>query len=98
MHKLQFKKNLGWDEELSNEFCKEWQNIVKQANAIPSISISRVVGSGKSSYKLIAFSDSSKDMYSIVVYIINLQIRKSSFLMAKNRIIIMQLKGKSIPL
>ena len=97
LHELQCNKNLGWDEKLSDDLLKEWRNIVRQANATPEISIERFVGKRSSSFKLIAFADSSKVMFGIVVYILEVESGRLSFVLAKNRIVNKQLENKSIP-
>ena len=49
------------------------------------------------SYELIGFTDSSKDLYGVVVYLYNKTENTISFIRAKNRVINKQLKVKSIP-
>ena len=97
LHDLQCKKDLGWDDELNSELIREWRNIVKQANATPEIQIKRAVGRRDDSYRLIAFSDSSKRIFGSVVYLQNLRTNEVNFIMAKNRIVNTQLQTKSIP-
>ena len=48
-------------------------------------------------YQLCAFVDSSKFIYGLVVYIVNLNTNKISFLLSKNKLINNTLKEKSIP-
>lgn len=97
LHKLQCDQSLGWDEILGRDLQRQWQNIVKQANAAPPIEIPRFVGSRQDSYRLIAFSDSSKQMFGIVVFLQSLSTGNVSFLLAKNRIVGQNLNTKSIP-
>ena len=97
VHRLQCDGGISWDDRLTADQCREWRNIAKQVNGSPSISIDRFVGRRDSKYRLIAFTDSSKSMYGVVIYIQDLSTNKISFLMAKNRIINKQLEGKSIP-
>ena len=97
LHRLQCKKDLDWDEQLSPELLREWRAIARQGNSTPEINVERFVGGRDGSYKLIAFSDSSKAMYGVVVYIQDLETKKVSFLLAKNRIVNSQLETKSIP-
>ena len=97
LHSLQCKPELVWDEVLPAESLKEWRNISKQANASQPIEVPRCVGSRSDPYQLIAFTDTSKDMYGIVIYLLNLFTKKLSFIFAKNRIVNSKLEGKSIP-
>ena len=97
MHNLQLNKELDWDTELSQLKLKEWKTISKQVNSSPLILIERFVGDRESSYKLIAFTDSSKTMYGAVLYLYDINVKKVSFLLAKNRIVNQQLETKSIP-
>ena len=97
LHRLQCKKDLDWDEQLSPELLRKWRAIARQGNSTPEINVKRFVGGRDGSYKLIAFSDSSKAMYGVVVYIQDLETKKVSFLLAKNRIVNSQLETKSIP-
>ncbi|MEL7307448.1 MAG: hypothetical protein AAGK05_05915, partial [Pseudomonadota bacterium] len=97
LHDLQCQMNIGWDDHLSKELLQEWQNIVKQANLSPEISVSRFVGKRNGSFKLIAFSDSSKHIFGVVIYILDTETNKVSFVLAKNRIVNKQLQNKSIP-
>lgn len=97
IHKLQCDKNLSWDTVLNSELLNEWKNISKQVNSSKSITIDRFIGKRDSNYKLIAFTDSSKLMFGVVIFILDLSTNKVSFLLAKNRIVSKQLETKSIP-
>ena len=41
MHSLQCKKEISWDDKLSDSHLREWKNIYRQINNIPEISINR---------------------------------------------------------
>ncbi|XP_066961605.1 uncharacterized protein [Macrobrachium rosenbergii] len=97
LHDLQYNKMLGWDDKLSPELVREWQNITKQINAAPVIEVKRFDGKRNSSYRLIAFTDSSKQIYGTVVYIQDIETNLVSFLPAPNRIVNKQLEMKSVP-
>ena len=97
LHELQCRSELSWDAKLSEMYLKNWKNIVKQVNAAPQINIDRFVGGMKDKYKLVAFTDSSKQMFGVVIYIVNLSKNTTSFLLAKNRIVNRKLEDKSIP-
>lgn len=97
MHDLQCMKDLGWDIKLSEDRLKEWRNISKQVNSTPQIPLKRFIGERCQSYKLIAFTDSSKTIYGTVIYIQNLESQEISFLLAKNKMVNHQLGAKSIP-
>jgi len=97
LHQLQVQTDLDWDAELSIEQKREWRNICKQLNSAESVVIPRFVGNRADSYKLIAFTDSSKYIYGCVIYLLNIRTNKVSFLQAKSKIVGQNLKGKSIP-
>ena len=96
-HKLQCDSSLEWDTELSSELVKEWHNIATQANSAPVISISRFCGDRNGTYKLLAFTDASKSMYGVVVYVESLDTGKRTFLMSRNRMVNKNLEDKTIP-
>ena len=97
MHSLQCKKEISWDDKLSDSHLREWKNICRQINNIPEISINRFVGRKQDPFKLVAFCDASKHIYGVVLYIVNLKTKEVHFLLSKNRIIGRQLELKSIP-
>lgn len=97
LHQLQCNKELGWDDQLSAEFIKEWASIAKQANAAPPIKVCRFVGCRSDSFRLIACTDASRQMYGVVIYLHNLSSNQMSFLSARNRIVNTKLVTKSIP-
>lgn len=97
MQRLQTDKLLGWDTEISLELSREWKNICCQIESIPDVRFPRFIGSRDDSYSLYAFTDSSKHILGVVVYIFNEQTNKMSFLLAKNRLISRNLESKSIP-
>ena len=96
LHNLQCDQNLGWDKFLSKDLQRQWKNIVKQANSALPVEIPRFVGSRQDSYRLIAFSDSSKQMFG-VVFIQSVSTCNVNFLLAKNRIVGQNMSSKSIP-
>ncbi|XP_068224998.1 uncharacterized protein [Palaemon carinicauda] len=97
MHELQLNTSLGWDTELSIEQQREWRNIAKQVNMTPPIEVPRVVGERNGSYRLIAFTDSSKIIYGTTIFIQCIETKQVSFVLAKNRLVNKQLESKSIP-
>lgn len=97
MNTLQVQKNLDWDEILTADQCRSWRNIAKQVNSSPTIHVDRFVGTREDQYELVAFSDSSKLMLGVVVYLLNNCTGKSHFILAKNRIVGKSLENKSIP-
>ena len=96
MHRLQIYQQLGWDTKLGTKLKREWNNICKQTNNGES-SLPRYIGDMEHRYDLIAFTDSSKDLYGVVVYLFNKDLNTVSFVRGKNRVINKQLKLKSIP-
>lgn len=97
MQRLQNDKMLGWDTEISLELSREWSNICHQIDSVPDVRFPRFVGSRDDCYSLYAFTDSSKHILGVVVYIYNEQTKKMSFLLAKNRLISRNMQSKSIP-
>ena len=87
MQRLQCKKDLGWDDELSNSLKNEWINISNQANNAKPVAMSMFVGDKSDSYDLISFTDSSQEAYGCVLYIVNKSKNFLSFLSAKNRLV-----------
>lgn len=96
-NKLQIDKTLSWDSKLSKDLLRVWKNICSQLNSAPILNIKRSVGSRSDTYELVAFADSSKFIYGIVIYLYNVNLKKYSFLLAKNRIISAKLRERSIP-
>lgn len=97
LHALQCDKNVSWDKKLSEDLSREWKNISKQVNATPEIKVKRFIGRRDGSYKLLAFTDSSKSIYGVTVFIQDIDSSEVSFLLAKNRFVNKQLQTKSIP-
>ena len=96
IHELQCSK-LSWDEVLPQVKQKNWSLICKQVNNLEPKSLNRFVGKRDDEYRLVAFTDASKDLYGTVVYIQNLKTCNVNFLVAKNRVVGSTLQGKSIP-
>ena len=97
LQKIQADKSIDWDTNLSSELQAEWRLICKQANSTPPIQVPRFVGSRQSNYTLVAYSDASAAIYGVVIYIIDNETGKVSFLMAKNKVINSNLAKRSIP-
>ena len=97
MHSLQLREDLAWDTTLPAEMCNEWGNVCKQFNLAPMPTIPRFVGRRDGNYKLIAFVDSSKLIYGVVLYIFNVDTSELHFLLAKSKMIGKSLEGKSTP-
>jgi len=87
LQRLQCDKSLEWDSVLPSRLLEEWTLICRQANATPRVTIDRFVGSRAGSFTLVAFSDASGSIYGTVVYIIERETNKVSFLLAKNRVV-----------
>lgn len=97
MHGLQCNTNLGWDTRLDDRSLREWKKIVRQANASPAPQFDRYIGDRSETYKLIAYTDASKNIYAAVVYIQSLVSGSVNLMMSKSRIVNRQLELKSIP-
>ena len=97
LHWLQCDKSVDWDSKLQPDLVKEWSLICRQANDTPAIAVDRFIGSRSGRYNLVAFSDASSVSYGVVIYIVEIETAKVSFLQAKNRIVNTKLTKKSIP-
>ena len=97
MHRLQLVNNLDWDSVLGKDLQQEWKRICTQANGGKSLEIPRYIGKMEHEYYLLGFTDSSKDLYGVILYLYNKNENTVSFVRAKNRVINKQLKQKSIP-
>ncbi|XP_068245414.1 uncharacterized protein [Palaemon carinicauda] len=97
LHKLQCDGSFDWDMKLDDSLLREWKNICRQVNASPEIKIQRFMGRRNSQYRLVAFTDSSKDIYGTTVYIQEIDSLEVSFVLAKNRIVNKALSAKGIP-
>ncbi|XP_068203563.1 uncharacterized protein [Palaemon carinicauda] len=97
LKKLQEDKTITWDSPLSETLKREWTLIGKQVNSTPKVVIPRFLGRRDGTYKLVAFSDASKDIYGTVVYIVNVFNGNTNFLTAKSRVVNKQLEKKTIP-
>ena len=97
MQGLQCDRSLDWDTNISTELFREWKNICFQVNSTPTFKINRFIGPRGESYNLYAFTDSSKQILGVVIFIVNDKTKEMSFLMAKNRLISKNLESKSIP-
>lgn len=97
IHRLQCNSEISWDDRLGGHLQKEWQLICRQLNASTVQRLPRCLGDRNSSYKLIAFTDASRDLFGTVVFIQDLATRNVNFLLSKNRVVGKNLKNKSIP-
>ena len=97
MHDLQCDKNLSWDSKLDEKLCKQWQNIVIQANKSDVIEIPRMLGNREDIYNLIACTDASTKIYGVVVYAHNVNTNQITYILSKNRIMNKQLESKTVP-
>ena len=76
LHGLQCRSGLAWDTRLAESELGECRNIAKQYNSAPVINISRSFGDGCDDDKLITFTDSSNQIYGIVLYLFNIRTKK----------------------
>mgnify|MGYP000654560869 CR=1 FL=1 len=97
LHKLQNDSSLTWDEKLSDDRLREFQNICRQANSSPVVEISRFVGSREDNYEIIAFADSSKEIMGAVLFLRNSSQKTMHFILAKSKIVNKSMITKSIP-
>ena len=94
---LQLDKSLGWDTPISPEQQKQWTNISRQANNMPTITINRSVGKRDSKYDLICFTDASKNACGSVIYIKEHDTHKVSFFASHTKLLSEDLRKKSMP-
>ena len=95
MQKL-WKGKIEWDEPLETDLNKEWLNIVKDINRLPSISIDRRYTSttfDPTKLKLHTFTDASTKAYGAVTFLSSDDC--VSFIMAKSRVA--PLKATTLP-
>ena len=97
MHKLQTSLAISWDSKLKDSDLSEWKNIAKQYNKNPKVTLDRSFGRRDDKYDLIAYTDSSQQIYGTVLFLNNLNSGKITFLLAKNRIVNKQQEKKTIP-
>ena len=97
MHSLQCRPDIGWDVRLQPGELKEWNNICRQLNNSPTLSVPRYVGDRNGNFNLIAFTDASCSIYGTVIYIQCITTGKVSFLMSKNRIVGKVMESRTIP-
>ena len=96
VHELQCNSKLNWDTKLDKESLKMWRNIANQVNVTPELHIDRFVGDRNHEYRIIAYTDTSKQLYGATLYIHDVTSDKLTFLFAKNRMISGNLRQKSI--
>lgn len=97
LHSLQINNNITWDSILDDKLLHEWKLIAHQLNNSKQLEVPRFVGESNHSYRLVAFTDSSKELYGTTLYLHNLNTNQINFLLAKNRVVTKQLSSKSIP-
>ena len=66
-------------------------------NDSPPLKFDHCVGKRSDEYRLCAFTDSYKQMYSCALYLVNITTGKMSFLMDTNKLVSKQLQTKSVP-
>ena len=93
-------EQLDWDAEINSDQKNEWKKICKQYNANIHLhgEVPRYVGDYHVSYNILAFTDSSKNLYGVVMYLQSVSTGETYFLMARNKIITKNLKSRSIPI
>ena len=97
MQRLQLDADIQWDTELPEALQREWTNISRQANSTPPIRLPRCVGSKDSKFDLICCTDSSAEALGCVTYIKDNNSNAVSFLMARNKVLSVDLKKKTMP-
>ena len=87
MHEQQCNPEIGWDTKLDSDSCKTWKNISKQVNNTPTVTIPRFVGKRESEYMLVGCVDASKDLYGVVIYALEVESGRLSFLNEKTALL-----------
>ena len=95
--RLQGDNSLSWDTKVSDEHCREWKKICQQANLTPAVELPRYIGPREGEYDIIAFCDASGSIYGTVVYLVEVDLGKVSFLLAKSRVVGSSHSNKTIP-
>ncbi len=62
-----WRQEVDWDQPISEEHDRKWIQIKQEMDGLGDIQIPRYIGGEK--YKLLCFTDSSKDCYSACVYL-----------------------------
>ena len=97
IHDIQCEKTIKWDDILPDAKLKEWRLIVKQANNSPCVEINRFVGRRDGNYDLITCVDASANICGAVLYIKDVDNDKTSFLLAKSKLINSKNDNRTIP-
>ena len=97
VHQLQCQNDLGWDEILTLTQVNEWKNIAIQANKAPPIPVQCCFGERHHRFRIVAFADSSKQIFGTAVYLCNIDTSKLSFVLARNKLVNKTVATKSIP-
>lgn len=97
MHDLQCRPELGWDTAVAETDRKTWRTICRQVNNSAEIALPRCVGRREDNYHLVAFTDSSKSMLGVVLYLYNIDNSEVNFVLSRNKIVGRNLEDKSIP-
>ena len=95
LNKIQ--SEFGWDDPFGKELTSEWRNIASQVNSGPELTVPRYIGDYDSEYKILVFTDASKNFLSTVLFLYELGTGKVSFVLAKNRLVAGNLARKTIP-
>ena len=93
---LQSDKTLKWDDSLDAVRLREWRNIARQFNEYEPLEIPRFIGRRDDKYRMILFSDASRNFLSMVVYLKN-ESGDVSFISAHNKIVDKTLKSRTMP-
>lgn len=97
LHDLQRDSSLSWDTSLGVDRIKEWIKICKLYNSGIQPVVPRCIGNYKNNYDLIAFTDSSKDLFGCVIYLKDPNTNFLHFLTAKNKVVSSKGVARTIP-
>ncbi|XP_068206256.1 uncharacterized protein [Palaemon carinicauda] len=97
-YKFELQQFVTNDAELQEIIDRDYDSETpKEVNSTPKVVIPRFLGRRDGTYKLVAFSDASKDISGTVVYIVNVFNGNTCFLTARSRVVNKQLVKKTIP-
>ena len=97
LQSIQNDNSLKWDDVLPDHKIKEWKLISRELNRSENIEINRYIGPRDSRYALRCYTDASRQLYGLVIYIVDLNTNKVSLLMSKSKVITKSLTVRSIP-
>lgn len=97
LRKIQITYNGKWDDILSASELREWRNIAIQFNSGNMIEVPRFIGNRDSRFDIIVMCDASKDFIGCVLYMVEKESKRVSFVASHNKILNKNLQGRTMP-